>query len=68
MKKKNSKVQIKKSFAQFKKIVTQKLGRIHWGKVGIYSLALLLFVALKGFLGIEAQILAIQIVRLSNFV
>lgn len=56
---------IKSQFSKFKKSIEAKLGRINWGKVGIFAIALLLYVASHGFLGVKAQIIAVSIISLS---
>jgi hypothetical protein len=43
---------------KFKNIVSKKLGKIDWKRVGVVALALLLFVANAGVLGLEAQLIA----------
>lgn len=60
-------VRIKNSLKKFKKVVEVQLGQINWNKVGIFALALLLMVALKGLLGPEAQIIAHGIVKLAAY-
>lgn len=54
-------------FKKFKKIVEIQLGKINWGKVGVFALALLLYVAAQGLLGIKAQIVAFSIIKLSTY-
>lgn len=65
--KKKSQSRIQNSLQKFKKIVESKLGQVNWNKVGIFSLALLLFVAAKGLLGPKAQIIAVSIVKLAAY-
>jgi hypothetical protein len=65
--KKNQNAKIQNSFKKFKKIVESKLGKIDWKRVGIYSLAILLYAAALGLLGIKAKLIAKQIIRFSAF-
>ncbi len=64
---KEARGQIKANFKKFKKIIEKKLGKINWGQVGIYAVALLLYVAVQGFLGPKAQIVAFGIIKLSTY-
>lgn len=63
----SSKTRIKNSLKKFKKAVEIQLGKINWGKVGIFALALLLMVALKGLLGPEAQLIAHGLMQLAAY-
>lgn len=54
---------INQKFFKFKKMVEKKLGKINWAKVGVYGIALLLFVATKGILGVKAKIIAVEITK-----
>lgn len=67
MKKKKPNTKVKILFKKFKKVVETHLGDIKWGKVGIFAVALLLFVATKGLLGPEAQIIAYGIIKFSAY-
>lgn len=65
--KKQASSQIKTLFKKFKKTVETKLGKINWGKVGVFAVALLLYVAAQGLLGIKAQVIAFSLIKLSAY-
>ena len=64
---KQTNTRIKSQFKKFKKSVEIQIGKINWGKVGIFAVALLLYVAAQGFLGVKAQILAFSLIKLSTY-
>jgi len=64
---KQTKADLRSQFKKFKKTVEIQLGRINWGKVGVFAIALLLYVAAQGLLGIKAQVVALSIIKLSAY-
>jgi hypothetical protein len=64
---KQTRTRLNIQFQKFKKVVDTQLGKINWGKLGIFAIALLLYVAAQGLLGLKAQVIAFSLIKLSTY-